>query len=160
MASQNLVNIGSGNDLSPVQWQAIIWTSAALLSTEPLGTNLSDIQIKMQQFSFKKMDLKLFAKWQPFCLCLTHWSRVTHMCVSKLNTIGSDNGLSPGRCQAIIWTNAGILWIGPLGTNFNEISIDIHVFSFKKMHLKISSGKWRPFCPGLNVLTLNVRGPS
>ena len=27
-------------------------------------------------------------------------------------------------------------------------------FSFKKMHLKMSFGKWRPFCIGLNVLTL------
>ena len=85
---------------------------------------------------------------------LTHWSRVTHICVGKLNTIGSDNGLSPDRRQAIIWTNAGILSIGPLGTKFSEILIAIHVFSFKKMHLKMSSGKWRPSCLGLNVLTL------
>ena len=35
--------------------------------------------------------------------------------------IGSDNGLSPGRHQAIIWTNTGILLIRPLGTNFSEI---------------------------------------
>ena len=40
---------------------------------------------------------------------LTHWGRVTHICVSKLTTIGSDNGLSPDRRQAIIWTNAGTL---------------------------------------------------
>ena len=49
---------------------------------------------------------------------LTHWGRVTHIFVSNLTIIGSDNGLLPGQCQAIIWTNAGILWIGPLGTNF------------------------------------------
>ena len=73
---------------------------------------------------------------------------VTH----KWTSIGSDNGLSPGRRQAIIWTNAGILFIGPLGTNFSEILIEIHTFSFKKMHLKMSSGKWWPFCLGLNVL--------
>ena len=52
-------------------------------------------------------------------VCLTHWGRVTHICVSKLAIIGSDNGLSPGRRQAIIWTNAEILLIGSLGTNFN-----------------------------------------
>ena len=52
---------------------------------------------------------------------LTHWGRVTHICVGKLTIIGSDNGLSPERRQAIIWTNAGILLIGPLGTNFSEI---------------------------------------
>ena len=40
---------------------------------------------------------------------ITHWGRVTHICVSKINIIGSDNGLSPGRRQAIIWTNAGIV---------------------------------------------------
>ena len=84
---------------------------------------------------------------------LTHWGRVTHICVGKLTNIDSDNGLSPERRHAIIWTNVGILLIGPLGTNFNESSIRIHTFSFKKMHLKMSSGKWRPFCLGLNVLS-------
>ena len=66
--------------------------------------------------------------------------------------IGSDNGLSPGRGRAIIWTNAGILLIRSLGTNLSEISIGIQTFSFKKMHLKMSSAKWCPFCLGLNVL--------
>ena len=83
---------------------------------------------------------------------LTHWGRVTHICVVKLTIIGSDNGLSPGRRQAIIWTYAGIMLIGPLGTNFIEILIGIQTFSFKKMHLKMSSAKWRPFCLGINVL--------
>ena len=76
-----------------------------------------------------------------------------YICVSKLTNFGSDNGLSPGRRQAIIWTYAGILLIGPLGTNFSGISIEVYTFSFKKMHLKMSSGKCRPFCLGLNVLT-------
>ena len=66
---------------------------------------------------------------------LTHWGRVTHIHVSKLTIIGSDNGLSPGRHQAIIWTNAGILLIRTIETNFNEILISIPTFSFKKMHL-------------------------
>ena len=83
---------------------------------------------------------------------LTHWSRVTHICVSKQAIIGSDHGLSPGPRQAIIWTNAGIFLIGPLGTNFSESLIEISIFSFTKMHLKMSSGKWRQFCLGLNVL--------
>ena len=51
---------------------------------------------------------------------LSNWGRVTHICVGNLTIIGSDNGLSPGRRQAIIWTNDGILLIGPLGTNFSE----------------------------------------
>ena len=82
---------------------------------------------------------------------LTHWGQVTHICVSKLTIIGSDNGLSPGRCQAIILKNAGILLIGPLG-NFNEISIEIPTFSMKKIRLKVSSAKCCPFRLGLNVL--------
>ena len=77
---------------------------------------------------------------------------MTQICVSELTIITSDNGLSPERRQAIIWTNAGILSIGPLGTNISEILRQIHTFSFKKMHLKTSSAKWRPFCRGLNVL--------
>ena len=85
------------------------------------------------------------------CWNLTPWGRVTHICVSKLTIIGSDNGLPPGRRQAIIWTNAGILLMGPLGTNFSEILIEFYTFSFKKMHKKMS-GKWQPFCLGLNVL--------
>ena len=98
-------------------------------------------------------------KWK-YILCLkksaqqglTHWGRVAHICVSNLTTIGSDNGLSPGRRQAIIWTNAGILLIDPSWTNFSEILIEIPTFSFKKMRLKVSSAKWRPFCLGLSVL--------
>ena len=85
-------------------------------------------------------------------LKLTHWGRVTHICVNKPTIIGSDNGLSPGWCQAIIWTNAGILLIGPLGTNFSEILIEIQTFSFKKMQLKMSSGKSQTFFLGLNEL--------
>ena len=88
---------------------------------------------------------------------LTHWGRVTHICVGKITIIGSDNGLSPGRRQAIIWTNVGILLIRPLGTNFSEILIGIQTFSFKKMYLKMSSAKWRPFCLGLSVLNHHRR---
>ena len=44
---------------------------------------------------------------------LTHWGRVTHICVSKLTIFGSDNGF--------IWTNAGMLLIRIFRTNFSEI---------------------------------------
>ena len=76
---------------------------------------------------------------------LTHLGRVTHICVSKLTIIGSDNGLSPGWRQAIIWTNAGILLTRTLETNFSEILSKIRALSFKKMELKMSSAKW-PQC--------------
>ena len=75
-----------------------------------------------------------------------------YICVHNLTIIGSDNGLSPGQRQVIIWTNAGMLFIGPLRTNFSEILSHIHISSFQKIHLKMSSGKWWPFCPSLHVL--------
>ena len=83
---------------------------------------------------------------------LTHWGRVTHICFGNLTIVGSDNGLSPGRRQPIIWTSAGILLIAPIGTNFCKILIGILTFALKKMRLKVSSTKWLPFCLGLNVL--------
>ena len=87
---------------------------------------------------------------------LTHCSWVMHICVDTNTNTGSDNGLSPGRRQAIIWTNAGILLIRTLGTNFSEILGEIHSFSFKKMHLKMSSAKGCLYGLGLNELCLRA----
>ena len=87
----------------------------------------------------------------------------THICVTRPQWVNSLRqtdtcmhqqtnhhwfryGFSPGRRHAIIWTNAGILLIGPSGTNFSEILTKIYTFSSKKMLLKLSSGKWGPFC--------------
>ena len=63
---------------------------------------------------------------------LIYWGWVTNICISKLIIIGSDNGLSPGRRQAIIWTNAGILLIGPPGTTFHEIWLKLLHFHSRK----------------------------
>ena len=70
----------------------------------------------------------------------THRGRMTHICASKLTMVDSDNGMSPGRRQAIIWTNDGILLIGQVGTDLSEILIEIYTFSLKKIHSKRSSG--------------------
>ena len=75
-----------------------------------------------------------------------------HIYVCNLTDIDPDNGLSPGRRQAIIWTNAGLLLIGPLVTNFSEILSEIRSFLFKKTHLKMASAKWRLSRLGLNEL--------
>ena len=100
----------------------------------------------------KRMPIIHRSSWME-CRMLTHWGRVTLICVSDLTIIGSDNDLSLGRRLAIIGTNIGILLIWPSGTNFSEMLIEMHTFSFKKMHVKMSSAKRRPFCLGLNVLT-------
>ena len=88
--------------------------------------------------------------------CLTHWGRVTHICIGNLTIIVSDNGLSPGRRQAIFWTIAGILLILTLGTNSSGIVGEIHSFIFSKMHLKMLSARWRLFGLSLNVLKINL----
>ena len=82
---------------------------------------------------------------------------MTHICINRLTIIDSDNGLLPDQCQAIIRANVGILLIEPLGINCSEILVDIYTFSFRKINLKTSSGKWHPFCLGLNVLTTTSR---
>ena len=73
-----------------------------------------------------------------------------HVCISKLTIIGSDNGLSSARCQVIIWTYAGTLLIGPLGTNLSEILIKIYIFiqqnALENAVLKIAAILCRPQC--------------
>ena len=64
---------------------------------------------------------------------LSHSGRVTHICVGKLTIIGSDRDLSPGRRQAIIWTNTGFLLIWPLRTNVIDIPFEIHIFIQEKV---------------------------
>ena len=73
----------------------------------------------------------------------------------KRIAIGSENGLSSIQRQAIIETNSGLLSIEPLETHF---LIKISNFSFTKMHLKISSSKWRPFCPRGDEISL-IKSP-
>ena len=94
--------------------------------------------------------IKLNLRWVT---ALTHWGRVTHICVSKLPTIGTDNGVSPRRHQTIIWTNAVILLIRTLGTNFNESAIEIfiHENPFQKVAWKMAAILSRPQC-------VNIRG--
>ena len=92
-------------------------------------------------------------RWKCIYKNLANWGRVTHIC--KLTIIGSDNGLSPDRRQAIILTNAGLLSTGPFWTYFSENLIKIQQFSLMKMHAKMSSAKWRPSFLGLNVLTIS-----
>ena len=78
---------------------------------------------------------------------LTHWTELPIYASENKAIIDSDSGLLPARRRAIIWTNECILLIWPLGINFIEIKIEIQIFSFKKMYLKMSSGKCRPYSP-------------
>ena len=83
---------------------------------------------------------------------LTHWGQETHICISKISIIGSDNGLLPGPLHYLnqCWDIDNFTPRNKLWYNINRKLI--HFYSFKKMHLKMSSGKWRPSCLSLNVL--------
>ena len=124
--------------LSPIGWahtQNYPYTLSSQLSYMVCIDSI--LKIKMFTWYWNHILVLIEMVSVTYHILLTHWGRVMHICVSELTNIGSDNFLSPGRCQAIIWTNAGILLIGPLGTKFNEILIEIHTFSFKKMHFKM-----------------------
>ena len=147
--------IGSNKGFSSVQHRATACNNGGIANWTVWVKLLWNLNTNTCLFlSFYKIIWKgLQRNGGYFVPTLTHWGRVTHICVSQLTIIGSDNCLSPGWRQAIIWTNAGILLIRTLGTNFSEILGKILSFSFKKMHLKMSSAKMRLFSPGLNELT-------
>ena len=83
---------------------------------------------------------------------LTHWGRVTHVCVSKLTINGSDNGLSPSRHQAIFWNNVRILLIRQSGTNFNEILMEVMDCLSRKSVWKCRLRNGIHFCLSISVL--------
>ena len=77
-----LIIIGSDNGLLPDLRQAIIRTNAGLLSIGPLRTYFSENFIKIQQFSLKKLHVKMsFAKCRPSCLGLNVLN-VVYICCS------------------------------------------------------------------------------
>ena len=115
-------------DITLCHYEASLYSN--ILATDDLGTQEA-------QF-FQIIPASTSEDW-------TQWGQVTYILVNEQTIIGSDNGLLPGWCQAIIWTNAAILFIQPLGTNFSEILIRIQTFSFKKIHFKMLSAKWRHF---------------
>ena len=151
--------------ISPITQLIHIYSHVNTLRPRQNGRHFADDILKSRMW-WMSVGLKLSHLWLSSGIChlcwsavsgLTHWGRVRHICVSKLTIIGSDNGLSPDRRQAIIQTNAGILLIWNSGKNFSEIWSKILTISFQKMHLNMSSAKWRPFCRGLNVLSSNLK---
>ena len=129
-----------------------------LLTTRPHAMIFNIKSVNILVFLFKKIFLYLSSAKSPKSLLMERKVNSlrpsdAYICIGNLIIIASDDGLLPNRRKAITWSNAGILLFRPLGTNFSQISIKIHTFSFKKMHLKTSSAKRRPFCLGLNVLT-------
>ena len=102
------------------------------------GTRLPEKQLENRQISFviTKFHFHLFLSWYVISeQLLSHWGQVTHICIGNPTIISSDIDLLPGQHQTIYWTNAGILFIGSLGTNLSEMLIEILTVLLNKMHL-------------------------
>ena len=125
----------------------LIWSTAVCFSEK---------WIKIQWFSSMKMHLKMSSAnflailfWPqyvtsspPSAAYMCQWIGSLLVQVMACHLLGAKP--SPQ-------TMYDILSIKPLGTS--EIQIKIQTFSFMKMHLKILSVKWQPFCPGGDDLT-------
>ena len=152
----NHIPVHHGFIITPVDHSFVYVPRTGTTSTETERSSFWWNYHHWQHWKLSKWQLPvqpvmtILSKWRHFRFSVVHGEPSTY--VGNRTISGSGNGLSPGRRQAIAWTNTGILLIGPLGTNFSEILIYIHAFSFKKMHLKMSSGKCRPFCLGLNMI--------
>ena len=99
-------------------------------STLLMELPLSSIKLSICNFILGAIETHLIVS-------LTPWGWVMHICISKLGHHCFRYWLVTDRCQAIIWANPGILFIEPMGTNFNEILIKIHIFPLTNIQLKI-----------------------
>ena len=107
-------------------------------------------------------SIPVFSWWKNNGLWIMNWCWIHHDIWPLYNSLRPSDAYMrhqprPSLVQikacrkAIIWTNAVLLSIGPLGTNFSQVVLEIQIFSFKKMHWKMS-GKCQSFCLSLNVI--------
>ena len=131
------VNNGEAGNLGRhrTHYDVIVMCCAVVMTVMTIARSYSAMQCKLS--CIKVMNYQNKSD-------LIHWDWVKHLCVSKVTIIGSDNGLSPGRRQAIIWTNVGILLIGPLIWNKLQWNILKCIWNCRQ---KIGG-----HFPGLNVL--------
>ena len=129
------------------------WTKDELFWIGATGTNINWNIHQHTQLFFEEMSSEnvLYLLKIASILFVPQWINSLRLS-GKLTIIGSDNGLSPGQCQAIIWINAVIFLIGPLGTNSIKILIEV-LTTLTKICLKILFVKWCPFRLGPNVLS-------
>ena len=87
---------------------------------------------------------------------LTQWGQVKHICVGKLTIIGSDNGLTPGCCQAINWTNAGNCQLDPSGQTSVKFQLEFKYFRSRKCIWKCRLQNGAHFLPPQFVNKQNI----
>ena len=78
---KNLGNFGPDSALSLIRYRVITWNNRDILLIGPIGTNCSDIPIKLPTLSFKKMHFKRSAaKYQPY-LFMPDMLKISLMCI-------------------------------------------------------------------------------
>ena len=122
-----------------------------------LASQITGVSIVCSTVCFRHMSKKI-SKLRVTCLCEGNspvTSEFPAQMVSNAENVSirwRHHGFVVFRYQVITWNNTDMLAIASLGTKRNENCINVQKFSFIKMHLKVSSSKWRPFCTGPNVL--------
>ena len=99
------------------------------------GISFVTLESWLREFLLRKCIVKCL----PFCPVLNALTRVTHICVGDLTIIASDNGLPPGRCQAIIqcWNIVKLTLSNKVQWNVNRNSfIFIQDNAFEKCRLR------------------------
>ena len=83
-----------------------------------------------------EQTVKLTLDWQVIRDAMTGILRLPMACcIGLLSGIILNPGTQVDRF--IIWSIAGVLLVGPLGTNFMEIVIKIRTYSLKKIYLNM-----------------------
>ena len=141
----NITNSKQMSHISPIRFCSVSKLRVRSMP-KPLLQNRSDLfRITLWSYSILTQHITLVWSYFAFCVSFNSWRPSDAYMRRNTTNLDSDNGLLTERRQAIIWTNVGILLIGPLRTNVSEFLIWIHTFSFKKMHLKTASANWRHF---------------
>ena len=84
-------------------------------------------------------------------ILMSHSGRLTHICVSKLTLIGSDKAWHLVGTKPLSELMLGYCWLDPQEQNSAKFNQNSYII-IKKIHLKMSSWYWWPFCLGLNVI--------
>ena len=104
-----------------VSWQVLIWVASQYVplyekygkwrsQSQVSSWNISDTHLILYSMHSEILAVItqsvlsniLTGNYGVSWVSLTHWGWVTHIYISNLMIIGSDNGLSPGWCLAII----------------------------------------------------------
>ena len=82
-----------------------------------------------------------------------YWFHIPLHKLSQVVVVTFANSSPPSATYILQWIEAALVEI--MACRLNQlILIKIQNFSFTKMHPKISSAKWRPFCPGGDELSI------